>query len=74
MNPMEMIKLKGLYEQFVKRHPRLPQFAQKAASSIQEGTVDDMKITLPDGETFMTNVKVLPEDMEMISALKKMHG
>lgn len=74
MNPMEMIKLKGLYEQFVKRHSRLPQFAQKAASSIQEGTVVDMKITLPDGETFMTNVKVLPEDMEMISALKKMHG
>ena len=70
MNPMEMIKLKGLYEQFVKRHPRLPQFAQKAAGSIQEGTVIEISMTTPEGKTLTTNVRLTASDIQAFNDLK----
>lgn len=76
MNPMDMIKIAGMWSAFRERHPKIPMFFRKASEtgSFGPGTVLELTIKTPDGREMAANMKILPEDLELleqIAAMKK---
>lgn len=71
-NPMEIMKLMGMWNTFKSNHPKFPKFMAAAAQPgvITEYTILEMKITTPDGRTMETNLKITASDLEMIQQLK----
>ena len=48
MNPMNLLKIKGMVEQFKGRHPRVCLFLADAGKTMQEGTVMELTVTTPE--------------------------
>lgn len=71
VNPMKLMQLRGLEDQFKKNHPRVEPFFAAAAAAVDEGTVIDVTMTTAAGDTLRTNLRVSAEDMEMIQKLKE---
>lgn len=74
MNPMVLMKLKGMLDGFQSRHPRVLPFLKDASSRIQEGTVIEVKVTSPDGHSITSNIRVTAEDMELLREAKEFSG
>ena len=75
MNPMEMMKLGERLRLFQSQHPRAIAFVQDvAANAIQEGTIMECKVTTPDGNERVTNIKLTAEDLETVQILKNLKG
>ncbi len=74
MNPMNLLKIKGMLEQFKERHPRVCLFLADAGKTMKEGTVMELTITTPEGRSLCTNMKVTAEDMELIRQIKEIAG
>ena len=72
MNPMNFMKAKGLLTQFTTNHPKLPAFFRAASKVIGEGTVLELTVTTAEGKTLCTNMKVKPEDMQLVQELKNL--
>lgn len=70
MNPMSLMKVKGLFEKFQKNHPKIPMFFKAAAQSVGEDTIIEINVTTAEGKKLCTNMKVSKEDMELFSQLK----
>ena len=72
MNPMTLMTLKSSFDKFKNNHPRFIQFAQAIMrSGVQEGTVFECKVILPDGRELQTNFKVTQDDLDMFEKLKE---
>lgn len=72
MNPMNFMKLKGLLDDFNARHPKLFKFLRAVSQKgMQEGSVIEIKITNPDGNSHTANIKVSQKDLEFFQALQK---
>ena len=71
-NPMELMKIMGIWNSFKANHPKLPKFMAAAAQPgvISANTILEMKITTADGRTLETNLKITESDMELIQQLK----
>lgn len=75
MNPMEMMKLGERFRIFQSQHPRAIAFVQDvAANAIQEGTIMELKVTMPDGKERITNIKLTADDLETIRIMKNLKG
>lgn len=72
MNPLEMMKIRPLLEKFRMNHPKVPMFLQSAAGKIQVGSVIELSIKTPDGDTIVTNIRVTQDDIELAEKLKGM--
>ncbi|MCI8306655.1 MAG: hypothetical protein HFH14_01270 [Lachnospiraceae bacterium] len=72
MNPMQLMKLKGNFGDFKKRHQRLTKFVKKIGGTMEDGTVIEIAVTSPAGETVKTNMKVTPEDMSFFESIRKL--
>lgn len=72
MNPMNFMKVKGLMSRFTENHPKVPAFFKAAASEIGEGTVIEITVTTAAGKELCTNMKVRPEDMQLMEEIKSM--
>lgn len=79
VNPMKLMKLKNSWDIFVQNHPRFPLFINALKQSYQngepvitEGTVIDLNITMPDGKTMATNVKLTESDLELFKEIIEM--
>lgn len=72
MNPLDMMKFKGMFEKFVTRHPMLPKFFARIHPEVKEGSVIELTVTPPDGEPLKANIKVQAEDMELLQMIKNM--
>jgi hypothetical protein len=71
-NPVNLLKMKGLWERFSKNHPKLLPWAQAVyPSSIGPGTVIECTVTSPDGKKTATNLKLSEDDMEIIGEVKE---
>lgn len=71
MGMISAMKLKAKWEKFCKNHPKVPLFVDKCNEQLlTEGTIIDIKVTRPDGTTLCTNVKLLPEDLELLQDFK----
>lgn len=73
MNPMTLMTMKASFDKFQKNHPKFVQFAKAIAQNgVQEGTVFECKVTMPDGREMQTNFKVTQEDLELVEKLKEL--
>lgn len=73
MNPIQMMKLKGMWDKFRERHPKFPLFINAVGNNcVVEGAVFEMDVTTPDGRHYATNLKLTAEDIETIEQLKSM--
>lgn len=72
MDPLQLLKMKGMWDKFTARHPKFPAFLKAAGQgAIEEGTVIEISITTAEGKKISSNLKVKAEDMEMFEILKK---
>lgn len=69
MNPMAMMKIKGLLDRFKINHPKVPLFFSAAAKGIDEGSVIEINITTSEGKTICTNMKVTADDLDLVRQL-----
>lgn len=71
-NPMEMMKVLGMWNTFKSNHPKFPKFMAAAARPgiLVENTILEMKITTADGKTLETNLKITQSDLELFEQLK----
>lgn len=73
MNPLDILKFKGLWDNFTSRHPKFPMFMNAVLQNgVKEGTVFEIQVKKPDGKEFATNLKITKEDMELFEKLKQM--
>lgn len=72
MNPMQLMKLKGNFGDFKKRHQMLTKFVKKISGTMENGTVIEIAVTSPEGETVKTNMKVTPEDVSFFESIRKL--
>lgn len=71
MNPMKIMALKGEFEQFQNRHPKLFQFFGAVSNRMmEEGTIMELEITTADGQKLATNIRLSREDVEMFRKFK----
>lgn len=75
-NPMELMKIMGLWNSFKSNHPKFPKFMAAAAQPgvITADTILEMKITTADGRTLETNMKITESDMELFQQLKNIQS
>lgn len=72
-NPMMLMKLKGKWEKFCQRHPKFIAFLQTASNGqIQENGVLEITVKKPDGSQLKSNIRVTPEDVELLRELTSM--
>lgn len=75
MNPASIFQIKALWDRFTAGHPKLPRFLQAAASSsVDEGTIIEVKITKSNGDTIASNLKITAEDLALFQELKNIAG
>lgn len=71
-DPLQLLKMKGMWEKFTARHPKFPAFLKAAGQGmIAEGTVLEISITTAEGKKISSNLKVKEEDLEMFEALRQ---
>ncbi len=71
INPMLMMQMAGRFKKFNQEHPKVAPFLRAADHNVVcEGAVVELKITSPDGQEFVTNIKLTADDIETINALK----
>ncbi len=69
MNPMALLQIKPMIERFNERHPKFIQFFGYASQNLTEGSILELSITDPNGRKAVTNIRVTPEDIELIQQL-----
>ena len=74
MNPMALMQIKGMLDKFKENHPKVPMFFSAAAGSMGVDSVIEITVTNPDGKKLCTNMKVKPEDLQLVEQLKQMGG
>ena len=72
MNPMAFLHIKPLFEQFSQRHPKFVQFFGYASQTLGEGSLLEIAVVDPNGHKAVTNIRVAPEDLELIEQLKSL--
>ncbi|MBQ8412501.1 MAG: hypothetical protein IJX12_02705 [Lachnospiraceae bacterium] len=72
MNPMALMKIKGLFERFQTNHPKVPMFFKAASQVIGEDSIIEINVTTAEGKTLCTNMKVTKDDLELVEQLKQM--
>lgn len=73
MNPAMLMKIIGAKNQFDKNHPKLKNyFTAVKEKGIEEGTIIQLKITNPNDEPMIANIKVQQSDLELLSQLAEL--
>lgn len=70
MNPMALMKIKGLFDRFKANHPKVPMFFTAASKAVGEGSIIEINVTTADGKNLCTNMRVTADDLELINQLK----
>lgn len=75
VNPMKLMQLKNGWSQFKLRHPKLPRFlAAVSAKAMQEDSVLELSVTMPDGETMASNIRLTAEDIVLFQDMMEVFG
>lgn len=74
MNPMMLMQIKGMLDEFKRNHPKVPMFFSAVAQSIGEGSIIEITVTSPDGKKICTNMKVTESDLRLVEQMKSMSG
>lgn len=70
MNPAKLLTFKKDWEAFAGRHPRFVQFLMTVMQNgVGEESIIDVTVTLPDGRTYQSNMKITSEDVDFIKGI-----
>ncbi len=70
LNPAALMKIISAKNVFDKNHPKLKNyFSAVKDKGIKEGTVIQIKITNPEDEPMLANIKVQQSDLELLTEL-----
>ena len=70
VNPAALLTLKKQWEEFSERHPKFVAFLSALKNQgMAEGSIIDIKVTMPNGETFQSNIKLTAEAVELVRSL-----
>lgn len=72
MNPMDIFRIKSLWDRFQNAHPKFPAFLKAAAGAVGENSVIEISITTEDGRQIASNLKISAEDLQLFQELKGM--
>lgn len=74
-NQMAMLQqIKSGMDRFRANHPKFPMFLKAVSQeALREGTLIEINVTTPEGKTYCTNVRLKPDDMELIDLFKGMN-
>lgn len=73
-NPMKILQLKAAWDKFSANHPKFGPFIKAvSAYGLQPGTVIEVSVTPPDGQTYMTNLKISESDLELFDSIKHLN-
>mgnify|MGYP001052947663 CR=1 FL=1 len=71
MNPASVLKLMSAKAKFESSHPKFVAFLKKVLSSpMEEGTIVEITVTDPSGESLTSNIKVQQSDLELFAELQ----
>ncbi len=70
MDPMAVMQIKVLLDQFKSNHPKVPMFFKAAAHNITEGSIIEINVTSPNGEKLCTNMKISEDDLKLFDQIK----
>ncbi len=70
MNPFQLLRLKSALSGFKTAHPKFFSFLRTVTErGLPEGSVVEVRITLPDGKDFVTNLKTTASDAELFGQI-----
>lgn len=70
---MTLLKAQNIWNRFQQNHPKFPLFLKAVSQdAIREGTVIEISITTAEGQNYASNLKIKPEDIELIGELKSL--
>lgn len=70
LNPLQILKIKNTINDFRARHPGFARFIKAIRKKgLPQGSVLEVKITFPEGQTMETNIRVSEEDLELLRTL-----
>lgn len=73
INPLKLLQLKSAWERFKSNHPRFPLFLSAVSKrGIKAGTIIELKITTPEGEDLVTNMKITQEDLSLFQEITEL--
>ena len=73
MNPMDVMQLGSRLQTFNQQHPKFGMFLREAGrDAMREGSVLEMKVTSPEGQEYVTNIKLTAEDVETINIIRSL--
>ena len=72
INPIKLMKMKNAWSRFAANHPKFPLFLNAIVKrGIQEGTIFEFKVTSPDGQELVTNMRLSADDIELLKELSE---
>ena len=70
LNPLQILKIKSILNDIRTRHPGFVRFIKAIRKKgLPQGSVLEVKITFPEGQTMETNIRVSEEDLELLRTL-----
>lgn len=70
-NPAAIFQMMNLWNKFQQNHPKFPKFMTAVyQNGIKEGSIIEINVTTPDGQSLNSNLKITASDMELIQELK----
>ena len=75
VNPMELLKMRERLGIFQQQHSRFPLFLKDVGErAAVAGSIVEIKVTDPEGKTYITNIRLTPEDIETLEMMKKLRA
>lgn len=72
-NPASIFQMMNLWNKFKQNHPKFPKFMTAVyQSGIKEGSIIEINVTTPDGQTLNSNLKISADDMKLIEELRNL--
>ncbi len=72
LDPMGLLQMKNRFSIFAKEHPKAVAFFSSIKEiGSKEGTIYEIKVTPPDGQPAVCNIKLTANDIETIRMLMK---
>lgn len=67
LNPMKLMKLKERFGLFKAQHPKVVPFLHTLRTkALEEGNVLEIRARTKDGQEYVSNIKLTPDDVETI--------
>ena len=73
MDPMQALRYKSMLDKFQSRHVKFLNFIHDMSrKGLPQGSVVEIQVKTPDGNEYVSNFKVQPEDEELFETIKNL--